>query len=93
MLSQGEDPRIARRRAGFDDQKRVACLGPQLCGERASFCVADLADHVACHHKLGRLGTCECSAGFAPMVGHLPQACTVVAKIERQCTQGGIGIH
>ena len=43
LLPHGDDPCIARRRAGLDDQERIAGLCPHQIGERALLGGADLA--------------------------------------------------
>ena len=54
--AQRDDPRVARRRAGLDDQQRVAGLLPTSAPASAVRSVSlDLADHIARHHEIGRL--------------------------------------
>ena len=53
LFTQREDPRIAGRRAGFDDKQRILGLFPHQFSERASFAIADFADHVARHDEIG----------------------------------------
>ena len=74
LLAQRDDPRIAGRRAGLDDQQRVAGLCPHQLGERASLGIADLADHVARHDEVGGIRLRQRGAGFAAFVADVAQA-------------------
>ena len=73
-LTQRNDPGIAGGRTGFDHQQRVAGLLPHQFGERALFGIADFADHVARHHKVGRIRFGQRGAGFAAFVADVAQA-------------------
>ena len=93
LSPQRDDPAIARGRTGLDDQQRVVGFCPHQLRECCSFRVADLADHVACDYKVGRLNVSQRGAGFAVLVGHLAQARAVPAKIKRQRAQGAVGVQ
>ena len=58
LCAQRDDPRVARRRAGFDHQQRVAGLRPHQFGQRRPLGLADFADDVARDDEVGwfRLG-------------------------------------
>ena len=74
LLAQRDDPRIARRRAGLDDQQRVAGLVPHQLGERGPFAVADSPITIARDDEVGRFGAGERGAGIAALVSDVAQS-------------------
>ena len=92
LLAQRKDGGVADGGAGLDDQQRVPGPGPHQLGERMSFRHAGLADHVACHHQIGRPGLGQRGAGVAVPVCQPAQARMGRAELERQRTQGGIAV-
>ena len=82
MFAQRDDSRIARRRAGFDHQQRIAGLLPHQRGQRALLGGADLADHVAGNDEVGGVGLGQRVAGFATFVTDIAQAKTLADEID-----------
>ena len=93
MLAQRDDPRVARGRAGFDDEQRVAGLLPHQFGERASFAIADFADQVARHDEVGGIRLHKRSTGFAAFIADVAQPRAVPCQVQRQCAQCGVGVQ
>ena len=85
----------ARSRRACRARRSAACRGfwPTSLGQRVSLGLADLADHVACHHQIGAARSRPARRGRRRAGSRFAQARAVADEIERQRAQRGIGVE
>ena len=92
-LAQRDDARVARGRAGFDHQQRIAGLLPHQLGERLLLGGPDFADHVTGDDEVGGVGLGQRRSGLATLVADFAQAKAVAKQVERQRPKCVVGVE